>query len=709
MSNAASLLALSRRPPLALVLAPLLALVPSCGDDDGPGMDADGGMADMDLPADAGPPDLATVRPCERDEDCADRVECTRDSCDPRGFCRNVVDLAVCDDGVFCNGVEQCDPVRGCIPGPPESCNDDDVCTIDRCSEETKSCTYRPRDFDDDGEADWHCEGGTDCDDRDPARGSRSAELCDDGVDNDCDGEVDELDCGGPPYDTCLEPLDVSAGGRFVVSTVGAAPDYVLPCAGSGYRDVVLRFTITGGPRDVAITADGAEGLAAIGLRDACGTPAPPLACATGFPATIRRRALRPGTYFVVVGSAPWTSTGGDEVDVDVAFTDPTPPPANETCATAAPLELSPTAVVSTSLVEVRDDLMLPCSFARHADLVWSFTLEERSDVAINATATGRETLYGAVYGEPCGAASSIVRCTAGAPLATRLRDLPAGTYYLALEAPEDRSADLNLTVTRSPPTATPAGETCAEPIPLPLGTTVTGTLADKEDDVVTSCGFNYVDAVYSFTLAEPQDVRFTVDGAGRYVNASLRRACADGATQLRCDAGVPARGVVRALAAGTYFLVVEGPTRAGFTVRVDASAPTTPTMVRGNEICEGAYVVPATGGLFSGTTTTALDDYRATLCATTAAGPDVAFQLDLTARKRVVASTIGSTFDTVLILYRGSCVPANETACDDDGGGASTSRIERTLDPGTWFFVVDGFAAGRSGDYLFEVLVTDP
>src|SRR5688500_7687085 len=52
-----------------------------------------------------------------------------------------------CDDGVFCNGPEQC-LERRCEMGAAPDCDDGDACTLDRCSEETRACVHAPPDAD---------------------------------------------------------------------------------------------------------------------------------------------------------------------------------------------------------------------------------------------------------------------------------------------------------------------------------------------------------------------------------------------------------------------------------------------------------------------------------------------------------------------------------------------------------------------------------
>lgn len=47
---------------------------------------------------------------------------------------------AACDDGVFCNGAETCNPLVGCVDGPPPTCDDEVACTDDSCGGPFDEC-----------------------------------------------------------------------------------------------------------------------------------------------------------------------------------------------------------------------------------------------------------------------------------------------------------------------------------------------------------------------------------------------------------------------------------------------------------------------------------------------------------------------------------------------------------------------------------------
>src|SRR5690606_32317115 len=230
---------------------------------------------------------------CETDADCDDGVSCTEDSCLAAGICRNAMQPSACDDGVFCNARGIYDPQRGCLPAPVrETCNDDNVCTNDRCDEQTYSCKHFPRDLDDDGDIEFFCEP----------------------VGEECG------DCGGPSNDVCADPLDISAGGSFLLNTSGANPDYTTSCSTVMRRDLVASFTLTEA-RSVSIEGQGEFFTVYLSLRSECDDLASEIACQSGFPGLLRRRSLEPGTYYLIAAAG---SEG--EIALDVRFGDPVPP-----------------------------------------------------------------------------------------------------------------------------------------------------------------------------------------------------------------------------------------------------------------------------------------------------------------------------------------------------------------------------------------------
>lgn len=80
-------------------------------------------------------------QPCTSAAECADPYACTEELC-INDFCALVPHSESCDDGLFCNGAEQCYPSSGCGAGAAVVCADDgDPCTVDAaCDETLDSC-----------------------------------------------------------------------------------------------------------------------------------------------------------------------------------------------------------------------------------------------------------------------------------------------------------------------------------------------------------------------------------------------------------------------------------------------------------------------------------------------------------------------------------------------------------------------------------------
>ena len=100
---------------------------------------------------------------CVTDLDCNDESVCTADACvlvSGKKVCQ--YEKFKCDDGIYCNGIESCDPGLGCKVVAPVVLDDGIPCTVDACSEASKAVTHTPQDaLCSDGK---YCDGVERCD-----------------------------------------------------------------------------------------------------------------------------------------------------------------------------------------------------------------------------------------------------------------------------------------------------------------------------------------------------------------------------------------------------------------------------------------------------------------------------------------------------------------------------------------------------------------
>ncbi len=121
---------------------------------------------------------------------CADTVACTDDSCNEgTDQCDNLANDGNCDNGLFCDGAEACDPLLDCQAGAAPNCADTVACTDDSCNEGTDQCDNLAND--------GNCDNGLFCD---------GAETCDAALDCQAGGDP----C---PGQSCDEAGDTCGGG----------------------------------------------------------------------------------------------------------------------------------------------------------------------------------------------------------------------------------------------------------------------------------------------------------------------------------------------------------------------------------------------------------------------------------------------------------------------------------------------------------------
>lgn len=126
-------------------------------------------------------------------EDCDDMNEVVGDGCEADCTFSCAAD-ADCDDFLNCTGTETCDTdTHICQLGEMLDCTDGDDCTDDLCDDTVGGCFNPLIDADMDGHAATSLGAcGTDCDDTRGDVFDGAEELCD-GVDNNCNTDIDEI------------------------------------------------------------------------------------------------------------------------------------------------------------------------------------------------------------------------------------------------------------------------------------------------------------------------------------------------------------------------------------------------------------------------------------------------------------------------------------------------------------------------------------
>jgi hypothetical protein len=123
---------------------------------------------------------------------------------------------------------------------------------------------------------------------------------------------------------------------------------------------------------------------------------------------------------------------------------------------------------------------------------------------------------------------------------------------------------------------------------------------------------------------------------------------------------------------------------------------------------CAGAIDIGA-GGLFAADTCGASDDHAPAAACGGDGGRDVWYRFTLAQREVVYLDTVdGNVWDTVLQIRWGGC-PAlgSPVVCANDQcpgvSGGRRSQILETLDPGSYFVVVDGADAAAAGPFVLR------
>lgn len=226
----------------------------------------------------------------------------------------------------------------------------------------------------------------------------------------------------------------------------------------------------------------------------------------------------------------------------------------------------------------------------------------------------------------------------------------------------------------------------------------LTGSTQSATNDNTVRCGTassadGSRDRLFQFTVTQAGVYEFDSIGSSYDVMLSLYAGnVISMATQLGCDdntAGTSQAVFSANLAAGTYTLRVDGNSndQGNFVVRITPPRPNLGDLSGVRREYQGNTLFSANS--FPTRCSSGNDTSR-----------DRLVQFTVTTRAEYTFDLSGSDYDTMMGLYSGTAPTAGLLQCDDDSGSGSTSRIRRTLDPGTYTLRIDGYS-NNQGNFV--------
>jgi hypothetical protein len=414
----------------------------------------------------------------------------------------------------------------------------------------------------------------------------------------------------------------------------------------------------------------------------------------------------RPGSYAALLrmsrGSGEYllsSWTGGDAVQDGGAAV-----ASGGTC--DAPTSLIPGHAYSGSTEDAPDEQEGSCASGGGHERVYRLDVPVRQRVTIDVTADFDAALY--VRKGACNDEDAEVRCNddnePGEKEHSRIDvALDPGTYFVFVDGSGEASGNYHLQVTtRDAPTL---ADVCRAARPLATSTRASGNLADALDNVNASCGRDAkgVDQPFRFDLPIRSRVRFTEKSSEFRPVVHVRRACEDESSEVGCadtgyaDDEATWSGV---LDAGAYWVFADGSDDAApgaFTLSAETAQEGGWKDGRG-DTCGDPIALTSPKGRVEGDTFAATDDVTIRCAAPGAA--DVVYRFDLPHKSRIMARMVGDESSHALSLQHVCGDTSTELRCG--------SIVDRSVDPGTYFLIVDGARPESLGRYAFVYKVRD-
>ncbi len=506
---------------------------------------------------------------------------------------------------------------------------------------------------------------------------------------------------------TCDAPSPLGPG-ITLGSTANGESNFEGTCGTSSAKEIVYRLDVPARQR-VSIEVDPRFD-AVLYLRKDCTDSGSEVACnddvsgrSPSHGNTMRPskvdEVLEAGTYFVFVD-------GYEEAEgtfkVTVASRDV--PTLAQACQRALPLPVGAQVAGSTSTSF--DHARAKCGDeAKGNDVVYRLDVPQKSRVRVTEHSDFPRVIH---LRKRCGEPDTEVGCSTDSVEsedAAFTGVLEGGQYAVFADASStEHSGRFTMKAEIGPEQGTgTAGESCPDATPITgiQNVTVDGDTFPARDDVTAKCGGpGGADVVYRIDVAKRSRVRVRMVGEeGSHVFA-LARSCAEASAQIACGASIE-----EVVQPGTYYILVDAKDASSFgkfrfEVRSGEVGPQETACRAPQELRPNATV--------TGTTLGAGDKFTIS-CAGPVQGqssPDRIYKLVVAARSRVKLELTTPTWDGVLAI-RKSCLDqgnngprGNEVECNNDSVDEHHSKIERVMEPGTYFVHVDGHATGNQGPF---------
>jgi hypothetical protein len=443
----------------------------------------------------------------------------------------------------------------------------------------------------------------------------------------------------------------------------------------------------------------------ALYILGACGEMRSEIGCNDDAPSVNRSQVdatLDAGTYFVVVDGY---GNAAGEYELNVTLNDLQS--VAQVCQRAA--ALTPGHAVTGSTANQPSYFTATCANgARSGDRVYSVNVPTRSRLRVRM----QSTHDGAVYlRRECANPNTEIACNDNhrdAQHSMLVATVDPGRYYVYADGNDASNAgDYSLRADLAPLTGgTAPADACNSAGTATPGQDLELDTFQASDDLAGSCGGQGApDVVYHLDVQNRVRLRARMVDSEFQAAMYIQRQCGQSASEVVCSSAAGGNGGTELdanLQPGSYFLVIDGLTPDQFgAARVEMQVDDLQALAR---TCQQAPRLRP-GHTVTGDTSSSSDRFQAS-CASGARSADLVYQLVLTRRSHVRISS-NQQYDGALYLRRDCIDASTEVACNDDSPDNTHSMIDTTLDRGTYYVFVDGFADRNQGSFTMDVDVS--